>query len=150
MKTQLANLSGISTLAVWSLILGFIALGASCSGDAVTEPEFAKATPMTPRFFLPPGETCQGHPFEVDGGVEQGGLTIYHNPTCSDEFLVYYYYGGQLYTYPGNYSTPSEPSVDTFCSDYPGVNSCQSIGTPVGEDWCLGGHPAYDEPFCYY
>lgn len=149
MKTQLRSLSGISTSVVSSVILAFIALGSSCSWDAVTEPEFAEGKRLTPS-LLPPGETCQGHPFTVDGGAEEGGLTIYHNPTCSDEFVVYYYLAGDLQSYPGNYNEPYEPSVDTFCLQFPGVNSCRVLGTPVGADWCLGGHPGYDEPFCTY
>jgi hypothetical protein len=154
MKKQLGSLSGNSTSVVWSVILAFIALGSSCSGDAVTEPGFAEGKGLTPS-FLPPGETCQGHPFDVDGGAEEGGLTFYHNLTCSDEFVVYYYLAGDLESFSGNYNEPYEPSVDTFCRQFPGVNSCQVLGTPIGEDaegerWCLGGHPGFDEPVCTY
>jgi hypothetical protein len=82
--------------------------------------------------------------------------SIPHNPTCSSEFVVYYYLAGDLESFPGNYDEPYVPSVDDFCLQFPGVNSCGVLGTPIGGDgtdldgWCLGGHPGFDEPVCMY
>ena len=81
--------------------------------------------------FLPPG-SCGSHMFNVDGGAEFGGVTIYHS-NCTDDYLAWYKIGGNYYSYPGVFSF-GEAAGEDFCQHFPTVYSCSHA--PQQFEWC--------------
>lgn len=81
--------------------------------------------------FLPPG-SCGTHNFSVDGGVEAGGVTIYHS-NCTNEYTAWWKIGGNYQYYTGFFGSGSTSGED-FCESFPYVYSCGHA--PQQFEWC--------------